>query len=172
MSGTVATEGAQAVLNHIAGNAPVYIGSSSPTWIPGLTWVNDSTNPPVAYKWNGSSWVSGVSGGRYLMLLTEAPGDATTISGLTEVTTSGYSRQLVQWTDAADVYPSDLTNTNLVTFGPLSADMLLPAQWLAMVDVASGTAGNFLYSWTITSQQVDASQNIQISIGQLSLSQS
>lgn len=169
MSGQVSQYGAQSIVNLFAGNVPVAVQGSAPTPVPGLSWVDTSSSNAVKH-YNGSAWVTGTS--RYLMLLTAPPGTATTIAGLTEVTTSGYARQSVTFATATGAYPSVVSNSNLVTFGPFTADMLLPSQWAAMVDVSSGTTGQFLYSWNIASQQVSASQNIQISIGQLSLSES
>jgi hypothetical protein len=54
----------------------------------------------------------------------------------------------------------------------MSADMLVAATYMALVTVSTGTAGNIDYAWNIPAQQVETSQNIQIAIGQLTLSMS
>ena len=178
MSGQLSQVGAQSLANHIAGNVPPYIGSSSPTWIPGLTWINTS-GAPALYSWNGASWVAGAQG-RYIALLTASPftsgpggGYAQAISDLVEVTTAGYARQSVSFTDAAASYPAPESNSNLLTFGPMSANMAVSAQWAAMVTAVTGTVGLLEYWWTLdTPQQVLVSQSIQIPIGSLTLAES
>ena len=118
--------------------------------------------------------------GRYIALLTASPftsgpggGYAQAISDLVEVTTSGYSRQSVSFTNAAASYPAPESNSNLLTFGPMSANMAVSAQWAAMVTAVTGTVGLLLYFWTLdTPQQVLVSQSIQIPIGSLTLAES
>src|SRR5687768_5024417 len=60
----------------------------------------------------------------YLALLTAAPSDTTTLATMTEVTTSGYVRQTVAWTDpsTSGVDPRRTQNSGIVTFGPFTAD--------------------------------------------------
>ncbi len=179
MPGQLSQVGAQGLVNHIAGNVSPYIGSSAPTWIPGLVWINDTTNPPVLYSWNGSAWVSGASG-RYIALLTASPwtsgsggGYAQYISDLVEVTTAGYARQSVTFSDAEAAYPSPVSNTNVLTFGPMTAAMTLSAQWAAMVSASTGTSGLLQYFWQLDEpQQVASSQSIQIPAGGLALTES
>lgn len=180
MSGQLTTVGAQILANKIAGNDAPYIGTSAPgTWIPGQPWINDTTNPPVTYGYNGSSWVVGGSP-RYIALLTASPftsgsggTNAEYISDLVEVTTPGYSRQAVTFSTATGTYPSPVSNTAVLTFGPVSASMALAAQWAALIThAATGTTGLLLYYWQLdTPQQVSVSQSIQIPIGDLSLSE-
>ena len=178
MSGQLSEIGAQALANKIAGNVPPYIGSSSPTWIPGLEWIN-TTSGAALYTWNGSGWVAGAQG-RYVALLTASPygsgpggGYAQAITDLVEVTTAGYSRQSVTFTNAASSYPAPVSNSATITWGPMTATMTLSAQWAAMVTAATGTAGLLLYFWTLdTPQQVSVSQSIQIPAGRLALSES
>jgi hypothetical protein len=178
VSGQLSQIGAQSLANHMAGVVPPFIGTSAPTWVPGLAWIN-TTSGAVLYSWNGSAWVSGAAG-RYIALLTASPftsgpggGYAQAISDLVEVTTSGYARQSVTFGAAAGAYPAPVMNTNLLTFGPMSASMTLPAQWAAMVTAVSGTSGLLLYFWNLdTPQQVGVSQNIQIPIGSLALVES
>ena len=131
------------------------------------------------YSWNGSAWVSGALN-RYVALLTASPftsggggGNAALISDLVEVTTAGYSRQLAAWTNAAATYPSPVSNSAVLTFGPMIAGMTLAAQWAALVSAATGTTGLLYYFWQLdTPQQVSVSQSIQIPIGGLSLTES
>lgn len=178
MSGQVAQTSAQALANHIAGNVPPAVQGTAPTWIPGLVWVNTSAGNAI-YSWNGSAWVSGVAG-HYLALLTASPfssgpggGYAVSISDLVEVTTTGYTRQPVTFSTASATYPSNVSNSATITFGPLTASMTQAAQWVAMVSAASGTTGLLNYYWTLaTPQQVSVSQSIQIAAGALELSQS
>lgn len=85
----------------------------------------------------------------YLALLTAAPGDATTMVTMTEVTTpatNGYARQAVTWT-APSGDPSSSNNSGVITFGPFSADLGIVTH-LALVSAATGTVGDFLYYWT------------------------
>lgn len=178
MSGQVSQVGAQSLINHIAGNVPPSIGTSAPTWKPGLVWI-DTTSGAVLKSWNGSAWIVGAQP-RYIALLTASPftsgpggGYAQSISDLVELTTSGYARQAVTFTDAGAAYPSPTANSGVLTFGPMSASMTLAAQWAALVTASSGTAGLLLYFWTLdTPQQVSVSQSIQIPIGNLGLSES
>lgn len=178
MSGQIAQTAAQGLANHIAGNVPPFIGTSAPTWIPGLVWIN-TTSGAVLFTWNGSAWVSGAAG-HYLALLTASPftsgpggGYAVAISDLVELSIGGYTRQAVAFSNATASYPSNVSNSATVTFGPLSASMTQAAQWVAMVSAASGTSGLLNYYWTLaTPQQVSVSQSIQIAAGALVLSQS
>ena len=90
-----------------------------------------------------------------------------------EVTTAGYSRQAVTFTNAAASYPAPVSNSNLLTFGPMSANMALSAQWAAMVTAVTGTVGLLSYFWNLdTPEQVLVSQSIQIPIGSLTLAES
>lgn len=178
MSGQLSIVGAQILANKIAGNVPPFIGTSAPTWVPGLDWINTSSGT-VLYSWNGSAWVSGALN-RYVALLTASPftsgpggGLSEAISDLVEVTTTGYSRQLTTWSNAGAVYPSPVSNSGVLTFGPMTAAMTLAAQWAALVSAATGTTGLLYYYWTLdTPQQVSVSQSIQLPISSLSLSES
>lgn len=175
MSGQIAQTGAQALCNYLGGSVPPYIGSSAPTWVPGLYWINTSSSATV-YSWNGSSWISGADG-RYIALLTADPlasgpggGFSVNISDLVEVTTPGYTRQAVTFSDATAAYPSEISNTAPLTFGPMNADMALSAQWAAMVTVVTGNSGILLQTWALdTPQQVSVSQAITIPSGDLVL---
>lgn len=83
----------------------------------------------------------------YLALLTAAPTDSTTLATMTEVTTSGYSRQAVTWsTPSGD--PRVSSNSGTVTFGPFTADPPNITH-CALVSASSGTTGDFIYFWTL-----------------------
>ena len=179
MAGQLSQVGAQILANKIAGNAVPVLQTSAPTWIPGMDWI-DTTSGATLKTWNGSTWVVGAAT-RYVALLTASPytsgpssGYAQAITDLVEVTTAGYSRQAVTYANASAAYPAPVSNSALLTFGPVSAAMALAAQWAALVThAATGSSGLLLYFWQLdTPQQVSVSQSIQIPIGGLSLSES
>jgi hypothetical protein len=179
VSGQLSQVGAQIAANKIAGNVPPFLGTSAPTWVPGLDWI-DTTSGATLKTWNGAAWVVGAAN-LYTALLTASPftsgsggGPAQTISDLVEVTTAGYARQLTDFANASAAYPAPVSNSGVLTFGPMTAAMTLAAQWAALVTHAStGTAGLLLYFWQLdTPQQVSISQSIQIPIGNLQLSES
>lgn len=168
MAGQIAEFGAAALVNHLSGQAIPVVAASPPTWFPGLYWVDTSSGNAVK-TWNGSAWITG-AGSRFLALLSADPvaANAVNISDLTEITTAGYTRQSVTFAKAALAYPSSAANTNLITFGPMTAGMVNAVQWVALVNVASGTSGYFQMSWLMpTAVQVNASQVIQIGVGAL-----
>ena len=171
MAGQITPTGAEIGLNHLAGLVVPNVGASAPTYIPGLYWI-DSGNSYAVKGYNGSSWVT-TTGARYLCLLSSDPTGLTAVNQLTEIQTAGYARQLISFANATAAYPSVLTNSSTITFGPFTADMVLAAGWLAMVSTSSGTNGHFLYGWTIkNAQKVASSQSIQIETGALALSTS
>jgi hypothetical protein len=175
----LAEVGDQGLVNTLSGNAvPVASAvGSPPTWIPGLYWYN--TTASAFQEWNGTAWVtSPAPGARYLALLTADPvlGGAVNITdpGFVELTTSGYARQLATFSNATAAVPAVSANTNLITFGPMSSSMLIPVQWVALVTESTtelvSPYGQFLASWNLSAPvQVNASQQIQIGIGQLVL---
>lgn len=178
MSGQVSQVGAQSLINTIGGTVPPSVGTSTPTWKPGLYWIDTNSGATLKH-WNGSAWITGADP-RYVALLTASPftsgpggGFAQTISDLVELTTAGYTRQAITFSDAGAAYPSPGSNSGVLTFGPMGASMTLAAQWAAMVTASSGTSGLMLFFWTLdTPQQVSISQSIQIPIGNLGLSES
>lgn len=107
----------------------------------------------------------------YLALLTAAPGDATTMATMTELTTpatNGYARQAVTW-GAPSGDPSEAANTNAMTFGPFTAD-LGNVTHLALVSAATGTAGDFLYYWTADVARDPANgDSITVAVGALTM---
>ncbi len=163
----LAAAGAQVQLNALTGYGVPVVASSAPPGIVGGYWINTSSGNSVN-TWNGSAWV--VFGLPYLALLTADPTGNTTIAQLAECGDSGYSRIQVAFGDASATYPSSASNASLLTFGPFTVNMSLPAQWLALVSVSSGTTGLLLNSWTIkTPQQVSATQTINIAAGALTI---
>lgn len=168
MAGQRSQFGNQQGLNNLVGDAIPVVGGSAPTPKPGLWWIDSG----VVKRHNGTTWVAD-NGNRYLMLLVAEPEDGDELVNLAEVTTAGYSRQLVPWGTATNATPSVMATDALITFGPMSVDMALPAVAVALTDVSSGTTGKFLFWWSLPEeQQVDASQSIQVASGQLTISQS
>jgi hypothetical protein len=165
--------GDMGLVNTLSGQAaPVASAfASPPAWIPGLVWY-DTTNA-LLKEWNNSAWVSSPTpGARWLALLTSDPVASGVVNisdaGFTEMTTSGYVRVPVTFTNATTGYPSQASNAALLTFGPMVASMIVPIQWVAMVTSASGTSGQMLCSWALSAAvQVAASQAIYVSPNQL-----
>lgn len=105
----------------------------------------------------------------YLVCLSSAPSDTTTLATMAEITGSGMSRQSVTWgAPAGD--PSLTANTNTITFGPFGFD---PASvtHLALVSAASGTTGDFLWYWTADVAK-DAASGDSITVAPAALSMS
>lgn len=182
MAGQLTAVGAQAQANTIGGIVPPYIGTSAPTWVPGLVWI-DTSSTPVAKYWNTQEWVAGPQT-LYLALLTGDPtqsgpggGYAQNISDLIEDQTAGYARQVVDFavpaSDTATTYPAPVTNSNVITFGPYTANMQTADGWAALVTAEAGDLGLLLYLWALpAATQVPLSKSIQIGVGSLSLTQS
>lgn len=107
----------------------------------------------------------------YAVLLTAAPGDATTMASMAEVTTpatNGYDREIVTWS-APTGDPSSTSNTALITFGPFTAD-LANCTHLGLVSTLTGTAGEFLWYWTADVAKDPAlNDSITVAIGDLSM---
>lgn len=179
MAGQLSAVGAQALANHIGGIVPPHIGTSAPTWVPGLIWI-DTTSGAVAKHWNTTAWIAGTQS-LYLALLTGDPsqsgaggGYAQSISDLVEDQTAGYARQAVTFAEpSVPGYPAVISNTGVLTFGPYTAAQQLEVQWAALVTAASGNLGLLLYTWALPGpEMVGISQSIQIGTGFLSLGQS
>lgn len=84
----------------------------------------------------------------YVVLLTSAPSDATTMANMAEVFApgaSGYARQAATWSDPGGTEAT--SNTSTLTFGPFSGD---PASvtHMALVSASTGTSGDFIFYWT------------------------
>jgi hypothetical protein len=168
MTGISQTGAQRAVASLVGAVVPVYGSTAPANPVPGQYWVNTSG---IVQEFNGSAWVT--AGNYYLALCTADPSNATTIAGIQEVTTSGYSRVQVQWNPATATLPAVISNTSLIQFGPMTANMTLASQWVALVSVASGTTGFLLYTWTLSKpQQVVATQYVAIPASDLTINQS
>lgn len=102
----------------------------------------------------------------YLALLTAAPTDTTTLATMTEVTTAGYSRQSVTWSDPGTTETT--SNSNAITFGPFTADPPNVTH-CALVSAASGTTGDFIWWWSLDTAR-DAANGDSISVAANALS--
>lgn len=167
----IALSGAQVELNALTGYSLPVVASSAPTGFVGGTWIDTSSDNSVN-TWNpvSSEWVAAVL--PYLALLTADPTGNSEISELSECGDSGYARIQVAFGASTTAYPSVSSNSSLLTFGPFSVNMSLPAQWLALVSVSTGTSGMLLQTWTVSPpQQVSATQTINIAAGALTITQ-
>lgn len=169
----VAQVGAQEMLNHLTRAALPVISNTAPTWIPGMSWVNTTTNPPLLYKWNGTTWTQDHGNPIWLALLTADPTGLVNISQLTECTDAGYSRQPCAFSPSTATSPVTSSNSSLIQFGPFTVNMALPVQWAALVDSSSGTSGFLRETWTFSTQeQVLATETVDIAAGQLVITES
>lgn len=116
MAGQLSAVGAQASANHIGGIVPPFIGTSAPTWVPGLEWIN-TTSGAVLMAWNTTTWVAASTLSLHIALLTGDPsqsgpggGYANSISDLVEDTTAGYARAAVTFAEPP-AYNSGTTYT-------------------------------------------------------------
>lgn len=106
----------------------------------------------------------------YIALLSAAPSASTTLATMTEITTSGYSRQSCTWT-APSGTPRSSSNSALLTFGPFSADPPNVTH-CALVSAASGTTGDLIDSWSLdTARDGINGDSLTIAIGALVLTQ-
>lgn len=91
----------------------------------------------------------------YIAALTADPGVTTALVNMSEDTTPGYARQPVIWTvPAVPLDPEqgdtpESSNVSDVAVGPYTAAMLDGVTHLALVDVASGTAGKIRLVWAL-----------------------
>lgn len=97
MSGNVAQNGAELCLNHMAGRVVPVVGSATPTWIPGLYWVDTSTgSAPAAPTLSQATTGGTVAAGTYQGVITyvnawgetvgSAPASVTTTTGTSTIT--------------------------------------------------------------------------------------
>lgn len=104
----------------------------------------------------------------YIGLATVALTDSSTLASITELTTSGYSRQAVTFA-APTGDPSNTENSGQLTFGPLTADP--PAVAYAFVtDAASGTTGKIYAYWDGSAVDALTGESIIIQAGALDFS--
>lgn len=109
----------------------------------------------------------------YLALLTAAPDDTTTLSGMTEYGATGYSRQSVTWSSPALNGSSvpETSNSATVTFGPFTAGTGSTVSHCALVTASSGTSGSILAWWSLdTSRTPSTNDSLQFATGSLKLS--
>lgn len=68
-----------------------------------------------------------------------------------EISTDGYTRELVDWNDAvvSDTGVVRITNDGDVEFGPFVVDMTSDARYAFLATVATGTAGSLRYVWEL-----------------------
>lgn len=113
------------------------------------------------------------SGTTYLALLTAAPGDTTTLAGMTEYTATGYARQAVTW-DTPTLNGSNVpetANDATVTFGPFTAGTGASITHAALVDAASGTSGDILAWWELDDARTPSTNDsVEVTTGNLKLS--
>lgn len=136
------------------------------------------------------NWVTGTSLGgwtppttAYVMLLTADPSTTAVLphdpqlSELTELAATGYARQTVSWAAASSPTPggsSQIQNSNLLTFGPFTGatGSGTATTFGALVNVASGTAGEVIAVWQWDVPVVaPQNQSITIPIGSLTMTQ-
>jgi hypothetical protein len=104
----------------------------------------------------------------YLVLLTAAPSDSTTLASMSEVSTAGYARQSVTWTDPTTTETT--SNSAAITFGPFSADPPNVTH-CAVVSAASGTSGDFIWYFTLdNARDASTGDSISVAVGALSMS--
>lgn len=79
----------------------------------------------------------------YIMMLTAAPVSVTAFASLAEYAGTGYARQV--WTPGAPAgTPRTSTNSNSISIGPITAGAGGTISHYALVDVSTGTAGNWI----------------------------
>lgn len=101
----------------------------------------------------------------YLGLATAPLDDNSTLASITELTTSGYTREVIAFA-APTGDPSLISNTAEIRFGPLVDDP--PAVAHAFVtDAASGTTGTILAYWSGTIVDAVAEESITVPVGNL-----
>ena len=109
----------------------------------------------------------------YLALLTSAPGDTTSLSGLAEYGATGYSRQAVTW-ESPTLNGSNVpetSNTATVSFGPFTSSATGTITHAALVTAASGTTGSVLAWWELdASRTPSTNDSLEITSGNLKLS--
>ncbi len=91
----------------------------------------------------------------YLALLTAAPSDTTTTATMTEYGATGYVRVACAMT-APSGDPSSTNNSGALTFGPFTAGTGGVITHCALVSSASGTGGDFIAHWALTTSRTPA----------------
>jgi len=135
------------------------------------------------------NWITGTALGGwtppttgYVALLTVDPSTTAAISTdpqlseLTELASTGYSRQIVTFTAATSptTGTSQIQNSNLITFGPFTntSGSGTPTTFGALVTAASGTTGEVISVWQWDVPVIAAqNQSITIPIANITLTQ-
>ncbi len=91
----------------------------------------------------------------YLALLTAAPTDTSTVATMTEYGATGYARVACAMT-APTGDPSSTNNSAALTFGPFTAGTGGVITHCAVVSSASGTTGDFIAWWALTTSRTPA----------------
>jgi hypothetical protein len=182
MAGQLTQYGAEFLANKFTGEATPFIGGSAPgTWIVGQEWINSTTIH--VYDPSTSAWVTGPYQ-YYMATLTSDPtvagaggGLAVTIADIAAIedTTPGYLRQPITFGIGSVGEPSNVVNTNTVTFGPYTANQALPVGYSALLAIpaqftssysplaSSVLNGLLMYVWSVPNpQQVLTTQSIQV----------
>lgn len=109
----------------------------------------------------------------YLGLATALPGtpDTATLANFNahEMTTTGYSRQVVTW-GAPSGDPSAIANAGTITFGPFSAD---PPEvtHVFLCDTSLGIGGNVMAYWELDTPRNGASgDSYRVAAGDITIS--
>jgi hypothetical protein len=165
--------GDMGLVNSLSGAQTLTAGTSGPTWTPGAIFYSTSNNAFQAWNPVTPGWANTNPQLRYLALLTADPvaGGAVNLSDTSfiECSTLGYARVPITFAAASAAYPSNAANNSVLTF-TMTSTMLVPVGWAALVTASSGNGGLFLASWILSqAYQVNASQSIQVGIGQLVL---
>jgi hypothetical protein len=94
----------------------------------------------------------------YLGLATAAINDSSTLSTISEVTDSGYSRQAVTFSAPADDGAGKrvVKNSADITFGPWAANQPSAITYCFVTDVQTGTSGTIWAWWQLDAQKTPA----------------
>jgi hypothetical protein len=97
---------------------------------------------------------SPATGAVYLALLTAAPTDTNlTMAATTEYAATGYARQVFGPTTATAAEPSVISNTAVITFGPMTAGTGATVTHAAICDASSGTTANIIATVALTASR-------------------
>jgi hypothetical protein len=100
---------------------------------------------------------SPATGSVWLALLTAAPTDTNlTMAAVTEYGATGYARQVFGPTSATAAEPSVISNTGILTFGPMTAGTGTAVTHAAVCDAVSGTTANIIGTVALTASRTPA----------------
>jgi hypothetical protein len=185
MAGQLLQYGAEFLANKFTGEAVPVIGTSAPgTWIVGQEWINTTSGAVLeVYDPHTTAWVAGPYE-YYMATLTSDPSTSGPGGGLPvnisdvnslEDTTPGYLRQPVTFAVGSAAEPSIVQNSNVLTFGPYTANQSLPVGYTALMAIPAAFTGGYvplastvlngllLYIWQVPNpQQKLITQSIQV----------